>query len=194
MADKTAAKADHKNDGRGGVTPPAAGGGDRKQGDQQQNTSPTAGGGGVFRASAGGVGADDHAGKRNEGGDLTRGTTVGEVQGGRGPEPREAREGGGGGGGGETRGVGAVWNAYQRGKWVNGQWIPKVRSRRFGHKLLVGVSMVSRYPVHAARHDAFKTEPTQELDTLFHKSFQIRLCIPRRETCSTRTVLIGAGR
>lgn len=25
-----------------------------------------------------------------------------------------------------TRKAGAVWNAYQRGKWVNGQWVPKV--------------------------------------------------------------------
>lgn len=30
---------------------------------------------------------------------------------------------------GAAEGV-AVWNAYQRGKWVNGQWVPKVRSRR----------------------------------------------------------------
>lgn len=34
------------------------------------------------------------------------------------------------GGVGETkRNAGAVWNAYQRGKWVNGQWIPKVLLR-----------------------------------------------------------------
>lgn len=34
---------------------------------------------------------------------------------------------------GETEGEGGnvVWNAYQRGKWVNGQWIPKVCLRRW---------------------------------------------------------------
>ncbi|CAM9846733.1 unnamed protein product, partial [Scytosiphon promiscuus] len=31
-----------------------------------------------------------------------------------------------GGVGEPTKNAGAVWNAYQRGKWVNGQWIPKV--------------------------------------------------------------------
>lgn len=38
-----------------------------------------------------------------------------------------SREGGEGAGVKEGGGgVGTIWNAYSRGKWINGQWIPKV--------------------------------------------------------------------
>eukprot|EP00752_Nemacystus_decipiens_P005528 g5000.t1 len=139
LEDKTPAKPNNNNDDStvGGTPPSAAagGGGNRKQRAQlQRNTPPTSGGGihpviasagspvgGNFRVSAGGASDGDRFGQRNEGG-VAGGGTVGEVQGERTPETGSARDGGGG----ETEGVGAVWNAYQRGKWVNGQWIPKV--------------------------------------------------------------------
>ncbi|CAM9726628.1 unnamed protein product, partial [Pylaiella littoralis] len=100
--------------------PPSTGGND------QQKIATTAVGsmpgstGGKIRSGAVGVavGVGVSDGRKIEAKAPTGGTANGEGQGGGGQGAGESRQGEGA--------AAAVWNAYQRGKWFKGQWIPKV--------------------------------------------------------------------
>lgn len=101
--------------------PPSMGGNNQQQYASSVGSLPAPAGGNVRSVGVGvgsGVGVGVGDGGKNEAKVSSGGATIAEVQGGEGGGTAESRQGEGDGS--------AVWNAYQRGKWIKGQWIPKV--------------------------------------------------------------------